>query len=52
MLRTAELALSGSGVVPSWGDPSRKTPDEREATARANEGKIPFPALKYFRDRL
>jgi hypothetical protein len=52
MLRTAELALSGSGTVASWGDPSRKTAEEREATARAYEGKIPFNSAKYFRDRV
>jgi hypothetical protein len=51
MLRTAELALAGSGAVPSWGDPAGKTEKEREAAAQAYEGKIPFSSAKYFRDR-
>jgi hypothetical protein len=52
MLRAAELALSGSGTVPSWGDPAAKTAQERNATAQAYEGKIPFTSAKYFRDRV
>jgi hypothetical protein len=51
MLRTAELALSGSGPVASWGDPAGKTEEQLDATARAYEGKIPFTSAKYFRDR-
>jgi hypothetical protein len=51
MLRGAELALSGSGTVLSWGDPSGKTPAELELAAQAHEGKIPFSSAKYFRDR-
>lgn len=52
MLRGAELALSGSGAVLSWTDPSGKNRDELEAVAKAYEGKIPFPSAKYFRDRV
>jgi hypothetical protein len=52
MLRTAELALNGSSVVRTWGDPATKTEEQLEATARAYEGKIPFTSAKYFRDRI
>jgi hypothetical protein len=51
MLRGAELALSGSGTVLSWGDPSGKTHAELEFAAQAHEGQIPFYSAKYFRDR-
>jgi len=51
MFRDAELALSGSATVLSWGDPSSKTEEELKAVAQAYEGKIPFALAKYFRDR-
>jgi len=52
MLETMQLALNGSGTVANWGDPSRKTAEQREATAQAYEGHIPFSAAKYFQDRM
>lgn len=52
MLRGAELALSGSGTVITWADPSGKPPGELDLIARAHEGKIPFSSAKYFRDRI
>jgi hypothetical protein len=52
MLRGAELALSGSGAILTWADPSGKTPDELEVVAQTFEGKILFSSAKYFRDRV
>ena len=50
--RGAELALSGSGAILTWADPSGKTPDELEVVAQTFEGKILFSSAKYFRDRV
>jgi hypothetical protein len=51
MVRAAELALSGSGTVLTWGSAAGKTREELEQTAQAFEGKTPFRSAKYFRDR-
>jgi len=52
MLRGADLALSGSGTVLTWGNPSGKTSTELDLVAQTFEGKIPFSSAKYFRDRV
>lgn len=52
ILGSVELALNGSHAVISWSDPSGKMPADLEVIAQAFEGKIPFPAAKYFRDRV
>jgi hypothetical protein len=52
ILGAAELALSGSGTVFSWPNPSGKSPAELKIIAQEYEGKIPFSSAKYFRDRV
>jgi membrane protein YqaA with SNARE-associated domain len=48
MFRGAELALSGSGTVLTWGSPSGKTSAELDLTAQAYEGRYRFPLRNTF----
>jgi hypothetical protein len=53
VLRGAELALTGSGTVITWADPSSKNARELDDVAQMYEGKVvPFHHARYFRDRV